>query len=214
MKEKIVVQELKEALILIENSTTHPVVQKKLTDFGITPKVLKEGKALAEQLTTFQRQVKTLYGYQYEATKTLNADYVALKGVYEQHLTLARLACKDQPGLQSSLGLKGARAHRRAEWTEQVANFYDKLTQQPQIVERFGVTLAELEQAQAMVAAFEEVQRTQTQKKGEAQRNTRQRNEARKKLQKWVKGFKNIAQLALQEDEELLETLGIIVPNH
>ena len=169
MKEKIVVQELKEALILIENSTTHPVVQKKLTDFGITPKVLKEGKALAEQLTTSQRQVKTLYGYQYEATKTLNADYVALKGVYEQHLTLARLACKDQPGLQSSLGLKGARAHRRAEWTEQVANFYHKLTQQPQIVERFGVTLAELEQAQAMVAAFEEVQRTQTQKKGEAQ---------------------------------------------
>jgi hypothetical protein len=49
-------------------------------------------------------------------------------------------------------------------------------------------------------------------KKGEAQRNTRQRNEVRRQLRSWVRGFKTIAHLALQQDEELLEVLGMVVP--
>ncbi len=158
-----------------------------------------------------QRQKKTCYGAQYDATHTLKEDFVALKGVYEEHLSLTRIACKNQYGPQTSLGLNGPRADRRIEWTEQVANFYNKLNEQPQILERFGITLAELEQGQAMVTAYKEAQRTQTRKKGEAQHTTRQRNEVRRQLKNWVKGFKTIAQLALKEDEELLEVLGMVV---
>ncbi len=210
--EKLIVQELKEALVLINNASSHPIVQKKLTDFGVAPKFFKEGQTLADNLTTLQRQISTFYGHQHQATKTITTDYEALKAIYEQHLTLARLACEGQSGLQTSLRLKGARAYRRAEWTEQVAQFYEKLLEQPQLLERYNVTLAELKQAQDMVIAFEEAQRTQTKKKGEAQRNTRQRNEARKKLKKWVGSCKKFAQAALEDDKELLEVLGIVVP--
>jgi hypothetical protein len=212
MTEKEIVQELKEAHTLISNGASHPGIQKKLTDFGVAPKFFKEGQTLADNLTTLQRQISTLYGYQHQATKTIRTDYEALKVVYEQHLTLARLACEGQCGLQTSLRLKGRRAHRRAEWTEQLAQFYEKLLEQPQLLERYNVTLAELEHAQSMVIAFEEAQRTQTKKKGEAQRNTRQRNEARKKLKKWVTSCKKFAQAALEDDKELLEVLGMVVP--
>ena len=212
MREKEIVNEIRKALTLIENGAANPTIQKKMSDFGFAAKNFKEGKTLAEQLTFLQRQVKTCYGHQYDATKALKTDFAALKSTYEDHLALARVACKNQPGLQTSLGLKGPRAQRRAEWTEQVASFYDKLSQQPQLLQRFGITPAEIEQAQAMVTAFQAIQRTQTQKKGEAQRNTRQRNEVRRQLRRWVRGFKTIAQLALQEDEELLEVLGMVVP--
>jgi hypothetical protein len=210
--EKEIVQELKAAHTLINNGSSHPIIQKKLTDFGVAPKFFKEGQILADSLTALQRQISTLYGYQHDATKTILTDYEALRAVYEQHLTLARLACEGQHGLQTRLRLKGPRAKRRAEWTEQVAQFYEKLLEQPQLLERYNVTLAELEQAQAMVLAFEEAQRTQTQKKGEAQRNTRHRNEARQKLKKWVSSCKKFAQAALEGDIELLEVLGMGVP--
>ena len=212
MSEKEIVREIQEALTLIENASSHAVIQKRLADFGFASKNFKEGKDLVSELTTLQRQKKTFYGQQYNATHTLHADFAALKAVYEEHLALARVACKNQIDLQTSLGLYGRRARQRAEWTEQVASFYDKLTRQPQLLERFGITPAEIEQAQAMVTAFQAIQRTQTQKKGEAQRNTRQRNEVRRQLRRWVRGFKTIAQLALQEDEELLEVLGMVVP--
>jgi hypothetical protein len=212
MGEKKIVQELKVAHTLINNGSSHPIMHKKLTDYGVAPKFFKEGQTLADNLTALQRQISTFYGHQHQATKTIATDYEALKVVYDQHLTLARLACEGQPGLQTRLRLKGRRAHRRAEWTEQVAQFYEKLLEQPQLLERYNVTLAELEQAQAMVVAFEAAQLTQTKKKGEAQRNTRHRNEARQKLKKWVSSCKKFAQAALEGDIELLEVLGMVVP--
>jgi len=46
--EKEIVQELKAAHTLINNGSSHPLIQKKLTDFGVAPKFFKEGQTLAE----------------------------------------------------------------------------------------------------------------------------------------------------------------------
>jgi hypothetical protein len=64
MGEKEIVQELKAAHTLINNGSSHPLIQKKLTDFGVSPKFFKAGQTLADNLTILQRQISTLYGHQ------------------------------------------------------------------------------------------------------------------------------------------------------
>lgn len=89
-----------------------------------------------------------------------------------------------------------------------MANFYVKIIENYEAMARFAVTKAKLEQLQAFI----EAQNQQVEKKGMAQRTTHQRKEAQKKLRLWVKGFKSIARMALGHDPELVEYLGISIP--
>lgn len=209
MREKTIVDQVQEARTLIETTRKHPEIQKKLLGLGYAAKNLEQGTALANQVTLLQRSKREKYGVQYDTTDTLQADYQALKDVWEDHLKLARIAFKKQRGMQENLGLNEPRAKSRAQWTEQAANFYNKITGQYEVMARFGVTKAELDQAQAMVAAFAGVQNEQVRTQGEAQYTTWQRNEARKALRQWVQGFKAMARIALKDDHALLEILDI-----
>lgn len=134
-----------------------------------------------------------------------------LKDAYDEHLTLARLAFKQNRGLRKALGLDDAYPKRRAALVEQIANFYTLLLPHHEVVERYGLTRAEIEQAQAAMVAFVEAQQQQTQRKGEAQAATQQRNQALKNLQQWVRGYRAIVRVALAEEPQLLEALGVLV---
>lgn len=75
----------------------------------------------------------------------------------------------------------------------------------------YGTTKAELEQMQAMVTSFIQSQQQQTQKTGDAQLATQRRNAVLKQLQQWVRGYRSIARVALEDQPQLLEVLGILV---
>ncbi len=47
----------------------------------------------------------------------------------------------------------------------------------------------------------------------DAQSSTQKRNEVLKALNRWVGDFKKVARVALQDDPQLLESLGIMVPS-
>ncbi len=78
-------------------------------------------------------------------------------------------------------------------------------------MQAYGVTKGELEQAGATVAAFIQSQQQQTQKTSAVQLTTQQRNVALKQLQRWVRGYRSIARVALEDQPQLLEVLGILV---
>lgn len=212
MTEKKVVSQVTEARILIENTRKNPEIQRKLAAFGFSLKNLEQGSVLVEQITMLQRLKKEKYGMQYDATDYLHTEQEAIKDIFEDHRALACIVFKKQRGMKANLGLGKALSRNRAIWSEQVANFYAKIIENHEAMARFAVTKAELEQAQAMVTAFIEAQNQQVEKKGMAQRTTHQRKEAQKKLSVWVKGFKSIARMALADDPELLEYVGIVVP--
>ncbi len=70
---------------------------------------------------------------------------------------------------------------------------------------------SELSQNQASVEALIAMRNRRMQKKGEAEEATRLRNESMKALHLWMKEFRSIARIALQDSPQLLEALGIIV---
>ena len=204
-------EQIKEARMLINNSRQHPGIKQALVDFGYPIKNLEKGQARLEHFLLLQRAKRQNYGAKLNATETVVTELQQTKNTYDEHLTLARLAFKQNRGLQETLGLTDAYPSRRAALVEQMANFYEQLLPHHQAVARYGLTRAEIEQAQASVAAFVQSQQQQTQRKGEAQAATQARNQALKNLQQWVRGYRAIVRVALAEEPQLAEVLGLLV---
>ena len=204
-------EQIKEARMLINNSRQHPGIKQALVDFGYPIKNLEKGQARLEHFLLLQRAKRQNYGAKLNATEAVVTELQQIKNTYDEHLTLARLAFKQNRGLQETLGLTDAYPPRRAALVEQIANFYEQLLPQHKAVARYGLTRAEIEQAQASVAAFVQSQQQQMQRKGEAQAATQARNQALKNLQQWVRGYRAIVRVALADDPQLLEVLGLLV---
>ena len=211
MHSKSIAEQIKEARTLIENSRNNPDILQALTKFGYPVKNIEKGQVLLEQLVLLHRARQQDYGAQLSATDTVLTELQQLKSAYDEHLTLARMVFKEDRGLQKALGFDNPYPSRRSAFTEQVANFYDNILPHHEAMQRYGITKAELEQAQAMVTAFIQSQQQQVQKTGEAQLATRKRNIALKKLQRWVQGYRAIVRVALMDQPQLLEVLGILM---
>ena len=206
-----IAEQTKEARLLIENSRQHAGIRQALVDFGYPIKNLEKGKALLEHFLMLQGAKRQNYRAQLNATDVVVTEFQQLKDTYDEHLALARLAFKQDRGMQKALGLHAPYPKRRSDFTEQVSSFYEQLLPQHQTVARYGLTQAEIEQAQATVAAFIQSQQQQAQRKGEAQSATRQRNQALKNLQRWVRGYRAIVRVALADEPQLAEVLGLLV---
>jgi cell fate (sporulation/competence/biofilm development) regulator YlbF (YheA/YmcA/DUF963 family) len=206
-----IAEQTKEARILIYNSRQHAGIRQALVDFGYPIENLEKGQALLEHFLLLQSTKRQNYGAKLNATETVVNELQQLKDAYDEHFMLARLAFKQNRGLQKTLGLTDACPTRRAALVEQIANFYEQLLPNHAAVKRYGLTRAEIEQAQASVAAFIQLQQQQAQRKGEAQSATQQRNQALKNLQQWVRGYRAIVRVALTEQPQLLEVLGLLV---
>jgi hypothetical protein len=206
-----IAEQTKEARTLITNSRQHPDIQRALTDFGYSIKNLEKGQALLEHFLLLQSAKRQNYGAKLSATAAVYTELEQVKATYDEHRTLARLAFKNDRGLQTTLGLYEPYPDRRSAFTALVTNFYAQLLPHHKAVQRYGLTRAEIEQAQATVVAFVEAQQQQTQRKGEAQSATQKRNQALKNLQQWVRGYRAIVRVALADNPQLLEVLGLLV---
>lgn len=211
MKSRKLAEQIRACRTLIDNSLNHQGIRTALTDFGYPLQNIDKGKALFEKFMMLHGLQSDQYGAKLNATDTVLSDLQLLKTTYQEHRTLARLAFNEDRGLQNALKLNTRTPKERAAFVDQVANFYNKIIHHQAGLKRYGVTKAELEQAQAMVNALIQSQQQQSQKMGEAQSATQQRNQALKDLQRWVKGYKAILQVALEDDPQLLEVVGILV---
>ena len=69
----------------------------------------------------------------------------------------------------------------------------------------------ELAQTQAMIEAMSSAKQHYKSLIGEAQMATQQRNAALKDLDVWVRKFTKVARIALEEQDQLLEGMGLLV---
>ena len=208
---KAIAEQITEARTLIDNSRNHEGIREALTRFGYPLKNIDKGHALLEEFVTLHRAKKTNYGARFSATDTVRTEWQQIKETYEEHRTIARLVFKHDRGTQEALELNTPLPRRRADQNEQLASFYAKIEQHHKAMQRYGITKTALEQAQSMMMTFIQAQQQQQQKTGEAQSSTRRRNDALKKLQRWVRGYRAIVRVALEEQPQLLEVLGTVV---
>ncbi len=213
MKKNTITSEMAMARIAIDNALQHQTIQKKLTAYNYDRKALQAGKALCEEVHLLHSVKQDKYGQQYEQADAIKEQFSEIQARYRHHLKSARLAFENKRGIREQLQINGRRKTDTLGLLEQIYAFYSKIELYLPEITRYNVTPEELGQTKAMVEALHTARQQHVQSKGDAQHATQQRDEKRKQLKKWMAQFKKAARLALHDEPQLLEALGIMVPS-
>ena len=204
---------LDEARIATTNAAEVQAIAAALNTYGFTQERLQEGRTLYEAALASNSTKQQQYGNQYDSTAKLNEQLDTLADTYTKHLKIARIAIT-QPGQAQALSLLGPRKRPFAARLAQIKQFYTNALSNPDILAalaKYNITKKILEDTQTDIAAVETTSATREQLKGAAQAATQTRNEHLKQLETWMKEFRTIAKIALKDEPQLLESLGILV---
>ncbi|MCK5700705.1 MAG: hypothetical protein KAI29_06115 [Cyclobacteriaceae bacterium] len=200
----------------ISNAQTNPEIIAALAVFGYDGARMKIGEALYAKTAKLQvKQVKE-YGEQFAATDALNLAKATTNKIYMVHVKIARIALRGDRGAAESLQLSGRRKDTFLGWLKQAKALYTNALSTPAVLEalaEFGITKNKLSGAQAQVFDVEAKLNAQFKEKGEAQTATQLRDEAFDELQDWMSDFIAIARIALEDQSQYLEMLGIVEPS-
>ncbi len=202
-----------QARTAIENALTTQNILAALQNFGYTQSRLQTGRQLYQALQTAQLAQRAAYGEQIAATAALKTAWNSAREQYMPLLQIARIAFKHDRATATELGLKGDRAKPLTRQLSQAHQFYaNALASDTALtgLKAFGITPIKLRTAQKTLQAVEAANLTQEQAKGAAQRATQARNAAMKELRAWLSDFIAIAKIALAQNNQLLEALGIV----
>ena len=200
----------------ISNAQTNPEIIAALAVFGYDDAKMKVGEALYSKAAELQvKQVKE-FGEQFAATDALHLAKAITNKTYLVHVKIARIALSGDRGAAESLQLSGRRKESLSGWLKQAKALYSNALSTPTVLEalaQFRITKKMLSAAKAQVLEVEAKRNIQFKEKGEAQTATQLRDEALDELQDWMSDFIAIARIALEEQSQYLEMLGIVEPS-
>jgi hypothetical protein len=205
---------LNSAHIAITNSLTNHQIQSYLSEFGYTPERIQQGKLLYDAALAAHQQQRADYGDQKSATTALTQAWDTARKSYIRYVKVARIAFKDNAGVATRLELEGDRKKALSGWLAQATQFYTNLLNAPELLNQlreYGITSEKLQAGQAEVQAVVTANLSQKTEKGDAQTATQTKGKAIADLKAWMSNFTAIARLALENDRQLLQGLGITI---
>ncbi|MBS2100489.1 hypothetical protein [Carboxylicivirga linearis] len=207
---------IKKSGIAIENGTNQPEIADALLPYGYTPERMTEGKGHLDEASRLNSKQIQEDAQQQAATKELNLAIEEANKEYIPLLKIARIAFKNDSNRWVQFQLSGARETNQADWLTQTNVFYNNLLVDEDAQAKmalFGQTKEKLEAGFELVKKVEQKLALRKKEMGDAQSATNARNKAADLLQNWYEDYIEISRLALAEQPQYLEMLGIVEPS-
>jgi len=199
--------------VMIENSLQDDRIKQALAAYGYTEEKLNQGKELYQKAEELHHVRKKEYGEQIAATAELDTAWDQTEKQYMKTLKIARVALKDNVKAYESTMLFGDRKRSLSGWLEQARTFYSNLLGDSGFLtalSAYGYTQERLEQETALIDQVIAKHLAQKKETGEAQEATEMRDKALDNLAKWISNFRAVAKVALEDNPQQLEKLGIL----
>jgi hypothetical protein len=212
MDGKIIATKLHNIENAISGALDSPEIQTKLSAFGYTSERIVKGKQLLDKALSLMTTNVKKYGSQYGATDEQDKFLEATYARYMVTVKVSRVAFKGQTDMLTSLGVVGERPRSLSGWLRSARILYSNLLEMPealQVLTGFGYTAERLQEELHDVEEVERLHIKQLSEKSAAQQSTQRRDEALDELCNWFSDFRAIARIALYDDPQLLEALGI-----
>lgn len=206
-----IIAQMERARIAIEGALSNPSILKQLALYGYDRKKLMEGKAYYEKMRLLENTKNQERGEQLRNTDELYAAFDQAYKQYIKHVKIARMAIPHNRELWRILDLSGTRKRNIAGWLYQAEAFYMNIGQVEGALAHFGVTSEELAQAKAMMEAVAAARVKRFGSASDAQLAKKERDDALTALNDWYRKFIVIARVALDQNPQMLEALGLMV---
>ncbi|MFY0686250.1 MAG: hypothetical protein JXQ90_03745 [Cyclobacteriaceae bacterium] len=216
MKNNTIDATLLNARVALENAQQDSNVAAALTAFGYGPEKITEGVALLDTAEELHQQQKKEYGEQYAATDALDLALNTANKNYMRYVKLSRVVLKDDRGAWEALQLSGRRLKTYSGWIKQAKIFYTNAMANAASLnklEDINIGVPQLQAGLQEVTQVEQLLSTQLREMGEAQSATLNRDKAMETLMDYMSDFTSIARIALENDPQYLEALGIVEPS-
>jgi len=213
MKKKSIAKTLEEQRVLIFNSSK-PEIAPLLAKMGIDNPHLIIGETLYNDVIDIsaiqkkESQEKSLaYDLLHGATNECKFDA-------ENDFEIIKMASRNDENLQNRLKIYIPISRRVEEWITQTIEFNNLVLNETDFlksISKYLITKQSLNKRNKDLEALKTMRNNAMAEKGQAQEATRLRNEKMEELEDYCYELKTIATIALKDQPQLLEMLGILV---
>ncbi len=202
--------------IALENVTTQPEIATIMAEFGYDSALIEEGK----QLFTQTRQAYDLNVKEDDETSQAYSDFnekrKLLEDTYSLHRKKAKVIFRKDLEIMKRLVLDGSLPRLYVRWVEIAKKFYLEMLADTELqtkLSRLKVSAEDLNAANTLISELEATRSEYLREKGESQDSTNKKDAVFVKLDDWMSEFYAVARIALEDNIQLLEALGVIVRN-
>ena len=204
---------LAKANVAISNALSDAQIGKLLGEYGYQTQKLSEGKGLLEAADLAVKKQVAAHGDQKEATARFLSAEKTSKTAYQNLAQVARAAFARDKAKLAVLGLNAAMPKALPLFLTMATALFDNASHTAEIAETlkgYGYSADKLAKERAKIVELSAADQAQESAKGAAQQATFEQNRAMEALDYWMGGFVKIAKVALREQPQLLEKLGIL----
>lgn len=202
--------------VALENVEAQSEIATIMAEFGYDSAMIEEGKQLfTKTIKAYDLNVK-----EDDETSQAYSDFVEkreqLEDIYSLHRKKAKVVFRKDLEIMKRLELDGAMPRVYVKWLETVKKFYTEMladTTLQEKIARLKVTVEDLNTANTLVNELEAARSEYLREKGESQDATTEKDTVFSELDDWMIEFYAVARIALEDNIQLLEALGVIVRN-
>ena len=202
--------------VALENVETQTEIATVMAEFGYDAALIEEGK----QLFIKTRQAYDENVKEDDETSQAYADFMtkreALEKTYSLHRKKAKVIFRKDLETMKKLVIDGSMPRAYVSWLELVKKFYTEMLADTELqtkIARLKVTADDLTAANVLLSEMETARSKYLIEKGESQDATNIKDSAFAELDDWMSEFYAVARIALEDNIQLLEALGVIVRN-
>lgn len=207
-------EQLNAAQVAITNTLNDPEILGLVGKFGYTQEKLMEGKALYDAaVNAVNYQIKSA-GAQYQATEELKRAEKIAREAYQNLAKVARAVFVNDKARLAQLGITGPMPYRTADFIMKGYMIFDNALSIDEIksaLAHFGYDEKKLMLERQKIVDYDQANNKQEAAKGDAQQATKDQEAALKNLNNWLSQYIKIARVALKDNKQLLEKIGVQV---
>ncbi|MDA3893203.1 MAG: hypothetical protein PF517_16195 [Salinivirgaceae bacterium] len=148
------------------------------------------------------------------ASNSYKAKFDELESIFKRHRNYTLIFFKKQPDVLVTLGVKGRFPATYNDFFDKVKQFYSGIKNDPPLQAKMDVIKITSSVVDSSLAIHAELlaERSNFDKElSESQDTTKSKNAALMELKEWIEDFDAIAKIALYDNPQLFESLGIFV---
>jgi len=202
--------------VALENVEAQSEIAKIMAEFGYDAAMIEEGKNLFIQT----RQAFDENVTEDDETSQAYSDFIEkrdqLEDIYSLHRKKAKVVFRKNLETMKRLDLDGAIPRVYISWLETAKKFYMEMLSDAELQEkiaRLKVPSEELNATNTLIDELETARSKYLIEKGESQDATKVKDTHFARLDDWMSEFYAVARIALEDNIQLLEVLGVIVRN-
>ncbi len=205
---------LEQYRVSLDNVENQSEIATIMAEFGYDTETVGEGKALLAETRLAYDANKTEDDETSEAYGKFSDLKAQLEETYSLHRKKAKVVFRNDVLILDKLAVSGSLPKAYVKWLETAKKFYSVASTDTDLqskLARLKITTDDLTTASTLISNLEAARADYLREKGESQDSTKIKDAAFVKIDDWMSEFYAVAKIALEDNPQLLESLGKLV---